>query len=242
MIRKALDSDFKVISDDECAVRIYALKRAYGLDASFILYYSDDCGSLMSIMDGAAIVHCVDNVEEWAVFITMHPDIHHVHCSASFGETLANLGEWQGSTGDVLLYEGEIDTNVYNVSENPNLMSVHSLLCQCFPTMTSLNAWYPDVSHRLRHDCCIIATIFDGDKAVSSAMTVAETDRAAIIGQVATNSDYRGRGYAKICIKSLISRCKANRLYILPMTDIAHQIYTRMGFIPCGRWAELKRI
>ena len=108
--------------------------------------------------------------------------------------------------------------------------------------MTSLNAWYPDVSHRIRHDCAHSATILDGDHVVSTAMTVAETDTAAVIGQVATHSDYRGRGYAKSCINSLISRCKDKVLYILPMTEYAHNLYIKMGFVPDGEWAELQRI
>ena len=243
MIRTAVDSDFTAMpGGDECAIRIHSLKNAYGLDVPFIRYYADDCGGLLSVMDGAAVLSCTENREEWAVFVTMNPDIFHLHCSAEMGRQLRKTGGWQGREGVVLKYAGIREFDVLEICETPYLPSVHALLSECFDSMASLNAWYPDVSHRIRHDCAKIATILDDNQVVSTAMTVAETDTAAVLGQVATHSDFRGRGYAQACINSLISRCKHKSLYILPMNETAHSLYVKMGFIPDGAWAELQRI
>lgn len=242
MIRTAIESDFELEAPDECLIRIHSLKRAYGLDASFIRYYADDDGGLLSVMDGAGVLYCLENVEEWLLFISMNPDVSRLHCSSEVGRRLMASGNWQGREGNVLKYEGDRNVTSPFVCETPYLPKVHALLCECFDEMAPLNAWYPDVSHRIRHNCAKIATVLDGEKVVSTAMTVAETDSAALVGQVATHSNYRGRGYAKSCINSLTSRCKDKSLYILPMTDIAHALYTKMGFTPVGKWAELQRI
>lgn len=243
MIRTAIESDFAAMPvGDECAIRIHSLKKAYGLNVPFIRYYADDCGGLLSVMDGAGVLSCTQNAEEWSVFITMNPDIFHLHCSAELGRQLRKMGSWQGREGVVLKYAGEREFDTPEAHESPYLPSVHALLSECFDSMASLNAWYPDVSHRIRHDCAKIATILDDNKVVSTAMTVAETDTAAVLGQVATHNDYRGRGYAKTCINSLISRCKGKTLYILPMTDYARSLYEKMGFVPVGEWAELQRV
>lgn len=242
MIRQAAETDFGVSIQDECAIRIHSLKRAYGIDAPFIRYYADDCGNLLSIMDGTAILYCETFTDEWLLFISMNPDIAHIHCSAVVGKALISTQQWQGREGVVLRYNGTPADFTAQVCETPNLPAVHALLSACFDEMSPLDAWYPDVSHRLRHNCAKIATIYDGDSVVSTAMTVAETDAFALIGQVATDSRYRGRGYAKTCINSLILRCKGKSLYILPMTDIARSLYENMGFTPCGEWAELQRI
>lgn len=242
MIRQAIASDFSAPAPDECAVRIHSLQYAYGIDAPFIRYYSDDCGGLLSVMDGTAILYCENVTDEWIVFITMNPDIVRIHCSATAGKDLIDTHEWQGREGVVLKYAGIPVASDPSVCENPNLPMVHALLSTCFAEMSPLNSWYPDVSHRLRHNCAKIATIIDGESVVSTAMTVAETNAAAVIGQVATDPRYRGRGYAKTCINSLISRCKGKSLYILPMTDFARSLYVKMGFVPCGEWAELQRI
>ena len=242
MIRQAIESDFPIAVGDECAIRIDSLMRAYGANAPFVRFYTDDCGGMMSLMDGTAVLYCCENAEEWSVFITMNPEILHVHCSASIGRLLASLGGWQGREGVVLKYGGDVNVAAENVCENPYLPNVHTLLCTCFDEMAPLNAWYPDVSHRLRHDCGKIAVVLDGENVVSTAMTVAETAPAALLGQIATHSDYRGRGYARTCINSLISRCKGKSLYILPMTEYARALYEKMGFYPDGDWAELQRI
>ena len=243
MIRTAIECDFTTMQDgDECAIRIHSLKNAYGLDVPFIRYYADDCGGLLSVMDGAAVLSCTQNEEEWLVFITMNPDIYSLHCSAELGHQLCEMGGWQGREGVVLKYAGQRDFTAIGVCETPYLPNVHTLLNECFDSMASLNAWYPDVSHRIRHDCAKIATILNNGEVISTAMTVAETDAAAVLGQVATHNDFRGRGYAKICINSLISRCKDKSLYILPMNETAHSLYVKMGFIPDGAWAELQRI
>ena len=242
MIRQACESDFAGLITDECALRIHSLKRAYGLDVSFIRYYADDFGGLLYIMDGTGVLYCKENAEEWLLFIAMNPDISSLHCSANIGKALVEGGGWQGREGVVLKYEGEQDFTPPVVCENPYLPNVHALLSSCFDTVAPLNAWYPDVSHRLRHDCAKIATVLDGERVVSTAITVAETEDSALLGQVATHPDYRGLGYAKTCIKSLISRCKDKSLYILPVTDFAYLLYTKIGFVPDGEWAELHRI
>ena len=123
----------------------------------------------------------------------MNPEIIHLHSSAAVGRELIDSGNWQGREGIVLKYAGGREFTSSDVCENPYLPHVHALLDSCFDSMAPLNAWYPDVSHRIRHDCAKIATILDGENVVSTAMTVAETDTLAVLGQVATHSDYRGR-------------------------------------------------
>ena len=241
MIRQATASDFLQEIQDECAVRIGSLALAYGANAPFLRFYADDEGNLLSVMDGTAVAYVKCNAEEWAVFITMNPEILCVHCSAALGRILQETEEWQGREGSVLQYTGSPVLEVANVCENPYLPQVHSLLSACFGEMASLNAWYPDVSHRMRHNCAKIATVLNGETVVSTAMTVAETTYAAVLGQVATHSDFRGRGYAQTCINSLISRCKGKTLYILPMTKYAHSLYEKIGFVRVADWAELQR-
>ena len=119
MIRQAVESDFAVtLPNDECALRIHSLRRAYGLNVPFIRYYTDECGGLLTVMDGAGILYCTENMEEWTIFITMNPEIVHLHCSASIGRILTNMGVWQGRGGVVLKYEGNRTFPTPDVCEN----------------------------------------------------------------------------------------------------------------------------
>lgn len=242
MIRKALETDFPTVADNECLVRILGLRLAYGTDAPFIQYFTDGEGGLMSLMDGVAILNLPYLNEEWAVFLGMNPDITAIHCSDTIGNALFSSGNWEGRVGDVMVYAGDMPSSVEEmVCSNPHLPAVYDLLKNHFPGISPFNYWYPDVSHRVRHGCCHISAVLGEIGVVSTAMTVAETDTSAVLGQIATHPDFRRRGLAGKCIKSTIFQCKGKMLYILPLNENAQKLYQKLGFVVCGGWAELRR-
>lgn len=242
MIRKAIESDFAVNADHECFVRILGLRSAYGLDVPFIQYFSDGEGGIMSLMDGVAVLHLSVLTDEWRMFLSMNPDVMAIHCSDRIGEELLSTTQWRGRVGDVMRYDGELPASTdETVCIRPYLPAVYELLRDHFPGISPLDYWYPDVSHRVRHENCHISVVLDDKTVVSTAMTVAETATSAILGQVATHPEFRRRGFAEKCIKSTIFQCKDKTLYILPINEYAQKLYRKMGFIPCGGWAELER-
>lgn len=242
MIRSAIDGDFPAFADNECLVRILGLRATYGSNASFIQYFSDGEGGLMSLMDGVAVLHLAELTEEWEVFLGMNPNLTVIHCSDTIGRALLNNGQWHGRVGDVMVYQGDIPTDMEKaVNCTPHLPTVYELLKDHFPGISPFNSWYPDVSHRVRHGHCHISVIQEEELVISTAMTVAETDSAAILGQVATHPAFRRRGLAGTCIKSTIFQCKGKCLYILPIGEVARKLYEKLGFVLCGGWAELQR-
>ncbi len=244
MIRLATDRDFSRPITDETALRIFALRQAYGMDVPFIRYYADDEGSLLSVMDGVGLFSSLGPMaEEWCQFLCMYPDMQYLHCTAESGRTLGNYGEWHCRTGVVLQYRGKRrSVRSDAICHTPPLPAVYDLLQQCFDTLPPFEAWYPDVSHRIRHGCCQIAAILDGKRVVSTAMTVAEAEEYALLGQVATDAAYRRRGYAGRCLNDLIDRWQGKRLYIIPANENARKLYEKLGFSFCEEWAELSRI
>ena len=243
MIRQALEADFPQTVHNEVLVRICGLRAAYGVNAPFIRYYTDGDGSLLAIMDGVALFHCECFNEEWRIFLAMNPDIERIHCAYSMGKELLNNGDWQGSVGETMrltLLAPLSDAD--DVCTAPYLPDVYELLKNHFPNIAPFNSWYPDVSHRIRHGNSHIAAILEESCVVSTAMTVAETDTAAILGQVVTHPDYRRRGLAEKCLKSAICQCKAQTLYILPVDAKARNLYEKLGFEVVDAWAELERI
>lgn len=242
MIRRATAIDIPDYGDDESLIRIIALKKAYGCDVQFVQYFTDEMGGFLSIMDGVAVLYAPALTDEWQMFLQMHPDIRRLHGPAFVGQPLLNSGIWQGGVGEVLRYEGAVTPQEPDVCQSPYLPDVYALLQEHFPHVPPLEYWYPDVSHRVRHHCCHIGCILRDNRVVSTAMTVAETDHAAILGQVATAAAYRRQGMAVTCIKSVISACKGMELYILPVDEYASQLYRKIGFSLCGNWAELEKI
>lgn len=242
MIRIADDSDFSVLPCTESAVRIHALKRAYGMKMPFLRFYSDGEGALLSIMDGVGILNCPrETSEEWLAFLLMNPDIQTIHCPAENGQILLKSGMFEMEQGIVMTYDGDKTESPSGIVKNPHLPSVYALLKDHFEGISDFNAWYPDASHRVRHDCSRVACVCDGQQVISTAMTVAEIDTAAIIGQVATHPDHRRKGLAGRCIKSLISTCEGKTLYILPANENARLLYEKLGFRVHSAWMELHK-
>lgn len=241
MIRRAVADEIPNGASDERCIRIAALQAAYGNNVDFIQYFTDENGSFLSVMDGVGVLYSELLTEEWYLFLLMNPDIRKLHCSGQVGEELLRLGGWQGEGGIVMRYSGDTAAPVAHVCTTPYLPKVYALLEKHFPSVSPFNYWYPDVSHRIRHQCSHIACIVQEDNVVSTAMTVAETGAEAIIGQVVTAPCARRRGFASKCIKSVISQCKGKSLYILPMNDGARLLYENLGFVPCGTWFELEK-
>lgn len=240
MIYEATERDLTMAADDECFVRIQAQYLAYGF-VPFIRYYTDGCGSLLSVMDRVGIFYSPDITEEWQTFLYMNLDISVLHCSANNATRLMDSAQWRGRVGDVMIYTGGAVEQDDSVNTTPSLPKVHELLSLHFPQMPPLASWYPDVSHRIRHGRGHIATVMHRDDVVSTALTVAETDSSAILGQIVTAPAFRRQGMAQKCITALISLCKGKSLYILPINESAGKLYEKLGFKVTGGWAELER-
>lgn len=242
MIRRATADEVPNGGRDECLIRIASLKNAYGCDAPFIQFFTDERGGFLSVMDGVGVLYTPRLTDEWQLFLGMNPDIRSLHCPGTVGYALLKTKLWQGRVGDVMEYVGNIQEKSEDICVTPYLPDVYSLLEQHFPGMAPLAYWYPDASHRIRHGCCHIGCVIRDGKVVSTAMTVAETPTEAIIGQVATDPNFRKRGFARKCVESTIAQCKGKSLYILPLHEIAAELYQKLGFAVCGTWAELHKL
>jgi len=241
MIRRATAAEIPDSAVNESLIRICALKEAYEGDVPFIQFFTDDSGGYLSIMDGVGILYSQELSDEWSLFLHMNPDIRILHCPGNIGGLLADEFGWQGREGVVMKYAGGRLDGDPTICTSPHLPDVYHLLQECFPGIAPLEYWYPDASHRLRHGQCHIGCIMRDEQVVSTAMTVAETETEAILGQVATAAPFRRQGMAETCIKSVIFQCKGKTLYILPLNDTAQKLYTKLGFTEYGTWAELHK-
>lgn len=254
MIRLAADADFSACARPAAtdgAVRIRSWYVAYGAQTRFLSSFTDGRGTFLSVMDGFAVLAdltgdaiggaAVD--EEWAAFIAMHPDIRRVRCARAAGEQLAAALQAPVTAGNVLRCAvcppaGQTDGPV--PVRTVRAEGVYRLLCAAFPdgALPPFDAFYVDLSHRLRHGLCRIAAIEDPPGTpVACAMNVAEAPDAVVIGAVATAPQHRRRGYASACIRALLAE-DARPALIAPADDAAARLYRSLGFSPCGGWAE----
>lgn len=242
MIRVAIESDFNREITSESELRICALKLAYGLDVPFIQFFADDEGAIASVMDGFCTVYVGEKMnDEWRVFLQMHADIRAIHSSEDVIATLSremNIPYKKGEVMRISDMSSKVTLHEYQ-PRNIALREVYTLLNAVFGDLPPFDGWYVDASHRVRHGCCHITAESENGRLIGCAMTVAETEIAALIGGVATLSEHRGRGVATCCVTELLAQLPQKTVLIAPRDEKAAGLYQKLGFVPCGTWAEL---
>ena len=86
--------------------------------------------------------------------------------------------------------------------------------------------------------------IVEDDKCVSTVSTVADTTTAAMVVAVASDPDYRGKGYASKLMIKLLHEYLVNRnksLCLFYDNPAAGKIYHRLGFMDKDMWVMLVR-
>lgn len=113
------------------------------------------------------------------------------------------------------------------VNTAPRLDDVYAILAEGFPNLIAYPLWLTDTSHMVRRGLRQCFTYFD----VTAATAVYDYGGHVLIGQVATKTAARGKGYARDFLhwiaNDLDARGKTGILYAL---DIRKSFYEEIGF------------
>lgn len=241
MIQEWRGGSLLVGVETEAAIRIRGQAAAYGAGCPFLPIWTTEHGGAVSLLDGAAVLAIgEEDWEESALFLSMRRDVTSVRTDARTAAYLADRGSGGDlQTGQVMRLERPFPERPGGAL-TPSPGEVYPLLAACFPgAMPPFEAWYVDVSHRLRHGAGRLAVVRQGGEIVSTAMSVAECEGAALLGAVATRADCRKKGYAAACLSALIRDLGNRQIYIAPKNEPAARLYAELGFAVCGEWGAL---
>lgn len=165
-------------------------------------------------------------------------------CHASCAEQLHIT---PARTGTIMKWNAHLIEQT-NRTISPNLHQVYSVLQACSSKafqVPEFEPFYLDMSHRIRHGGATAVGYEKEEKIIACAMTVAETERAAIIGAVAVLPEYQRKGIGTSVVQSLLHRCMAKHqkhIYVYCNSEQNVQFYRTIGFTDSGVWAELEQI
>ena len=225
--------------EGEAAVKIGALVAAYGLDAPFLRVYTGD-GAVFAIMDGDAVLW--GDSEEARLFLTMDPAVRRVRTDENNAQALAEMWQTEAVCGNVMTPQAAMTRS--DEVERLTPQEYWDVIAPVFAdSLPPFDAWYTDVSHRVRHGLCRLMGIRRDGKPVAAAMTTAEDGDRLLIGAVATLPDYRGQGLAGRLVTTLaaIGQQEAKHVLLSPKNEGAERLYTRLGFTVCGRYGQVER-
>lgn len=225
-------------SNSLCGTRISSFLEAYGTDYSFARFWlqkNDDMKvtAVLSCVDGVATLEACPQTDfdELSAFLPF--------CGMSVLFTKESTAEKLSlktiSKSISMVYKsGNYNTESDSlINHNSDLKDVYHCLSLSYSKddLPPFDEWLPDISYRIRHKTASVFTIDKDNVCISTAMAIAESPTAVILGGVATVPQFRNRGYAKTLISYCTQRWKNEKKKIfLCCEEDKVRFYNRLGF------------
>lgn len=242
---ESTDEAFMKFCDrDVFGTRIKAYFLSYSTKFDFVKFWvqADDSGDITAAVcrfDGNVTVTTRDgfDADELAAFLTSAGYI----TIQTDRKTAEKLGFHEALSGYVVRFTGETEKpkpielkndyelkEIYGIIKAENLVGVGDYL-----------PWLSDTSHRINGGVtkALVAGV-DGE-AAGCAMKLFETDKAVLLGAVATKPEYRGKGIAGSLVKTLAfeSLADGKRAELLCKKDSIVDFYKSIGFKIADEWS-----
>ena len=236
--------------DPVLGTRIQTLLACYGhnfrlLDC-WVAYRGDSPTAALARFEGHFTVSAGDSadLEECAGFMHAVGGFHTVQGTPALCRALAG-GDVSCAGAPTMQYAGRLPGGDFTlVDASPSPAQIFSVLCAAdtaFAEQNRWDAWYPHVSHLLRHNLGFAALLHAPDGTPAATAGVYSLNEGyGVLAAVATAPAYRGCGYASLLVRYLAARLLAHgKTPVLACaSDALSAFYERLGFVPLGQWAQ----
>ena len=237
-ITKEREVSRKALAECHYGRKILCCLLAYGTAYSFCRFFALRSGgktAWMMLQNSTLLISSRDDFTgdaeaavELSMFINMHQPFR-VEGAQSLISALRLTG-YQELRRSVFRLEPAPVSPLFEparVNTEPRLDDVYAILAEGFPNLIAYDLWLTDTSHMVRRGLRQCFTYFD----MTAATAVYDYGGHVLIGQVATRTAARGRGYARDFLhwiaNDLAARGKTGILYAL---DIRRSFYEEIGF------------
>lgn len=232
---KQLDS---FIKDDIFFIRIMSLIKAYGCKYDFACFYrqldeNDMITAILSKLDGDYTLCFNDtaDTDELREFFTVM-GYSTILCDKSF-EFTDTFDEGAVMSTDKRV---EMSCPYCEIDRFPKLMELFNFVDY---DTSDFEAWYVDISHRIRHGCANAYTLNINGEIVSSGIFSSIYNESAILSAVQTSSAFRNMGYGSALVSEMLSDIKG-KVFLMREMHLNEQFYIRLGFENIGKWRMYK--
>lgn len=227
-------------SDSLCGTRISSFLESYGTDYSFARFWVQKNDN----MKVTAVLSCVDGVgtlktdsqsdyNELSVFLRFCG----IYVLFSKKSDIEKLPLKITSQSISMVFRcNDFNYNsedLIKISQNSDLKDVYACLSSSYDKedLPSFEEWLPDISYRVRHKTASVFTIEKDNVCISTAMAIAESSSAVILGGISTIPQLRNRGYAKTLVSYCTKRFadESKKIYLCCENDKV-QFYKSLGF------------
>ena len=217
------------------AQKIRALLVSYGLKYDFCRFYIGKfragCAFLGELNSSFVLSEngkCDHG--ELAEFLTFL-GFSEIFCSKSAGEELAALLPCRWQTVNVMRFEG--NAVPCDIETEPSLDNVYTILKTAFDI--EYEPWYLDMTHRIRHGVSAFRALNGSVLAIQH-----DINGEALLSQIATIPEMRGRGNARRLISAVCAELSDSDVYVI-CEDALLEFYNKLGFHRTGEACSLFR-
>lgn len=227
---------------DVFGTRIKAYFNCYSTDYDFVKFWvqTDENGNVtaaISRVDGDMTL-CAENAdyEELLQFVKI-VGFNTIQCQRQVAQ---NFTDDETLWGYVVRFEQKQENRQVSLTENFELKEVYNIIkAENLTGVGDYLPWLSDTTFRINRNTAepLVAEV-DGNSA-GCAMVLFRTDKAALLGAVATSPCYRGRGIAGALVTRLANGELANgrRTELLCKNDSIVNFYKSIGFTVKDEWS-----
>lgn len=225
--------------------RILSIYNTYNYNLPFVDFWvqfvDDSPVSVISRLESSFVLRLTDksDMDEISSFIRVS-GAQSVICDADYELNC----DFNVKSGPVLFSDKLFEINKDFEVFTPDTKEVYSIISKAASenfAVPSYESFMLDVNHKLNQRSIRMYAVKE-DKPAACIMTLAESKDSAVLGALATDPEYRNKGYGAFLIKyinnALISEGKSVYLHRAPSENVA--FYNKLGFEEYGKWAEYR--
>ncbi len=234
--------DYKII--DLFSVRIKSLLKAYGVKYDFASFYKyvDDYGNLSVIISKLDGDFTISYDKKFEAFIDYN-EISNFIIMTGFNSVLTDeafkfLPCNTFSSGVIMQsnQKTELPLHYAELDEFPKLMDLFDFENY---DKWDFEAWYVDISHRIRHACAKAYAVVMNDEIVSSGIFSAMYNDCAVLSSVQTAPAFRGLGYGSALVSAMVCDVK-DTVFLMREHNKNESFYSKLGFTNNSIWRLYK--
>lgn len=130
----------------------------------------------------------------------------------------------------------EVTCPYVEIDRFPKLMELYNFVDY---DALSFEAWYVDISHRIRHSCANAYTLNVNGEIISSGIFSSIYNDNAVLTAVRTSPEFRHMGYGSALVSEMLGDIKG-KVYLMREMNLNEQFYINLGFENVGKWRMYK--
>ncbi len=223
-----INSELPLMPSTPATIRIMSLYEAYGYKYDFLRFYVQKIDGLttmiLSIMDNHCTLYATDkaDISEIVDFLIA------IGADTVFSER--ELPFDVVDSGNIMFLENK--SKIPSTQNKVKLQNVYNIMSTHF-NIPNYEAWYTDISHRIRHGCAVAV-----EKEHGSAVAL-KSSIGAVLSGICVDRSSRLKGLGSLILNEIIA-LSGNSLYVLVKTDGPKAFYEINGFSSKGKFATYK--